>query len=202
MLRDYRSVWRAVIWLGLFCLALSCAVTSMAAVEVIVNDAEAAPGEEVEVPISVSGAAGLEALQFVMRFDPQALKLMDIVAGPLAGAADVNLKERQPGAVRVAMLPERALDRGDGTLLRAHFQILGESEQEMQVSLEEVKASEFRDQFPVWMKVTARSGVVRTSDAVQATPTPGLAPLPWIAAAIVVVLILVMVFLFRRKKNV
>lgn len=198
MLRDDRSVRRAVVGLALFCLALSRTAASMAAVELVVNDAEAAPGAEVDVPISVSGAAGLEALQFVMRFDTQALRLIDVAAAPLAGTADINLKERQPGAVRVAMLPEAALDRGDGILLQARFQVLEENELETQVSLEEVKASEFRDQFPVWMQVTARSGVVRTSDTKPTTPTSVL-PLAWGAVAVVVVLFLAM--LLRRKRD-
>ncbi len=140
-----------------------CAATAMAAVEVTVQSIEATAGGEAEVPINIRGATGLEGFQFVLTFDPQALEVIDVAAGPVAGAAEINRKEREPGKVRVAMLPESALDRGEGTLLVARFRILCQAGQELQVGIEEARASEFRASFPVWMQVVTTPGILRTT---------------------------------------
>ena len=196
MLRNHRSAWRQAMWPALLLhLTLSGAATSMAAVEVTVENVEAPAGSEVKVPIHVRGASGLEGLQFVLRFDPQALALIDVAAAPLAGAADISLKEREPGALRVAMLPESALGSGEGTLLLVRFKVLAKGGTDVHVGIEEAKASEFREQFPVWMQVTANPGVV------SIVATPATRPWLWIgvAASVVLLLFLAPSSLHRRE---
>lgn len=196
MKRDQQTAFvRAMSLVIIFHVISSSAATSMADVEVTIENVEAASGDEVEVPISVRGATGLEGIQFVLTFDPQALEIIGVGAGPLAGAADVNLKERAPGTVRVAMLPESTLDRGEGTLLLAKFKTLAEAGQEVQIGIEGAKASEFREQFPMWMQVTTTSGVVSTVAA------PAMPTWLWIAIAAAVILVLLLLSVFRRKKS-
>ena len=82
---------RAAAVVTLLHVTLWCGATTHAAVDLTVENVEAAAGSEVEVPISVRGASGLEGIQFVLTFDPESLEFLDVTPAPLAGAADIHL---------------------------------------------------------------------------------------------------------------
>lgn len=185
---------RAAAVVTLLHVTLWCGATTHAAVDLTVENVKTAAGSEVEVPISVRGASGLEGIQFVLTFDPESLEFLDVTPAPLAGAADIHLKQRAPGTVRVAVLPEAMLNSDDGTLLLARFQVLAGDGKELPVGIVEAKASEFHDQFPVWMHVTATQGSVITVAA------PALPAWLWLAILPMMILAIVLLRLFRRKE--
>lgn len=190
----YRSAKIVILLLTVsFFTMLGATGRSLAAVELTVGSVEAKAGQEIEVPISIRNAAGLEGLQFVLTFDPAGLENTGAEPGRMAGAGDINLKVREPGRVRVALLPETALDTAEGTLLTAKFRVLAQPGAELRVGIEEAKASEFRAKFPVWMQVSTTPGTIRTTASLMSM---------WLLIAIgagvlVIVLILVMV---KRKR--
>ena len=85
MKQNHYSAMRPGSLLALFLLlVLGPAAGTVAAVEVTVDNVEAPAGGEVEVPVRVRGATGLEGLQFVLTFDPNAVECVEVVAGPIA----------------------------------------------------------------------------------------------------------------------
>ena len=155
-----------------------------------VEPLEAAPGAAVEVPIVVSGAAGMEGLQFVLTFDPALLEHTAVKLAPLAGAGAIDVKVRQPGQIRVAMYPEKTL-QDDGTLLFAHFTVLGTAGDSAAVELAEARAWDFRDGFPLEMLVVVEPGSIAVVRA-AAIPT-----VVWWGGGLV--LVVVAVGAIRRK---
>jgi len=120
---------------------------------------EGAPGSEVEVPIVVGGSKGLEGLQFLLTFDPSVVRNIGVQLGPLAGAGELNVKVREPGKLRIAMYPEKAIN-GDGTLLVARFEVLGAVGGSTAIELADARAWEFGESRPLEMLVAVTSGGV------------------------------------------
>ncbi len=144
---------------------------------------EAAPGAVVEVPIVVSGATGMEGLQFVLTFDPALLEHTAVKLAPLAGAGAIDVKIRQPGEIRVAMYPEKTL-QDDGTLLFAHFTVLGDAGDSAAVELAEARAWDFRAGYPLEMLVVVEPGSVT---GVRTAATPNVV---WWSCGLVLVLVI------------
>lgn len=152
------SITRYLTGVAVLCIA-TASVAQAGELEIKVGNVEATAGGEVEVPITVKGGKGVEGLQFVLTFDDKVLKHESVDAGEIAGAADVDAKERETGAVRVAMIPEKTID-SDGQLLVAKFKVLGESGSKSAIELSEVRAWEFGSEAPLEMLVSAESGEV------------------------------------------
>jgi hypothetical protein len=130
---------------------------------------DAAAGASVEVPLAVSGTAGMEGLQFVLSYDPAQLEHTAVKPGPLAGAGVVDVKVRRPGEIRVAMYPEKTLQK-DGILLLVHFDVLGAAGSSAAVELTEARAWDFQAGYPLEMLVVAESGSIAVVPA-TAIPT-------------------------------
>ena len=152
------------------------------------------PGATVDVPIQVTGADGMEGLQFVLTFDPALLRYVEVALGPLAGAGTVDAKVRRPGEVRVAMYPEATL-RDDGTLLLATFEVLGTPGARAALGLADARAWEFREAYPLEMLVSTQPGEV------SIVAVAALSPWMFFAALGGVVMLLLLAVLGRASRR-
>lgn len=165
---SYQRPFKSTVSIATSMLAiLLLAPMARADVGVTIDNVEAGSGTEIDVPINVSGAGGLEGLQFVLKFDPAALELVDVTGGAVAEAANIDLKQREPGTVRVAMVLAQALQPAEGQLLLAKFNVLAEAGHSASIGIEEARASAFNKivKMPMWLQVTTTPGGVRVTAA-------------------------------------
>ncbi len=73
-----------------------------------------------DIPVTVRGASNLGSLQLELRFDPQALELKDVKAGPLARNALVDSKISAPGRVQIGLVAASGIS-GDGGVVLLTF---------------------------------------------------------------------------------
>lgn len=73
-----------------------------------------------DIPVTVRGAYNLGSLQMEFRFDPQALELKGVKAGPLARNALVDSKISAPGRVQIGLVAASGIS-GDGGVVMLTF---------------------------------------------------------------------------------
>ena len=73
-----------------------------------------------DIPVTVRGASNLGSLQMELRFDPQALELKGVKAGPLARNALVDSKISAPGRVQIGLVAASGIS-GDGGVVMLTF---------------------------------------------------------------------------------
>lgn len=106
-----------------------------------VATATGAPGKTVEVAIDAAGAPDVGALQLRLSYDAAVLTAEAVSPGSLAGGALLESNLDEPGKVAIALATTDGV-RGDGTLLKVRFKVVGKSGAKSDVKLEEVKAWE------------------------------------------------------------
>ncbi len=79
-----------------------------------------------DIPVTVRGASNLGSLQLELRFDPQALELKDVKAGPLARNALVDSKISAPGRVQIGLVAASGIS-GDGGVVLLTFAPVGKA---------------------------------------------------------------------------
>ncbi|MDO8637616.1 MAG: cohesin domain-containing protein [Dehalococcoidia bacterium] len=79
-----------------------------------------------DIPVTVRGASNLGSLQLELRFDPQALELKDVKAGPLARNALVDSKISAPGRVQIGLVAASGIS-GDGGVVMLTFAPVGKA---------------------------------------------------------------------------
>ncbi len=79
-----------------------------------------------EVPVTLRGASNLGSLQLELRFDPQALELKGVKAGPLARNALVDSKLSAPGRVQIGLVAASGIS-GDGGVVILTFAPAGKA---------------------------------------------------------------------------
>ncbi len=79
-----------------------------------------------DIPVTVRGASNLGSLQLEVRFDPQALELKGVKAGPLARNALVDSKLSAPGRVQIGLVAASGIS-GDGGVVLLTFAPAGKA---------------------------------------------------------------------------
>src|SRR5207253_4693153 len=107
--------------------------------KLVVGSTQGPPGEEVEVPISLQGAAGIGPAEMVLTFDPAILDAKPPEKGPLlAGNATLDYyTEAGSGRLALNWVSQDAI-ASDGVVVKARFRVLGPVGQK--TSLEMVRA--------------------------------------------------------------
>lgn len=101
----------------------------------------AAPAPAIlDIPITVRGASNLGSLQLELRFDPQALELKGVKAGPLARNALVDSKISAPGRVQIGLVAASGIS-GDGGVIMLTFAPAGKAGP-VSLTVEQLQASD------------------------------------------------------------
>lgn len=110
---------RIPVWLGVIGAVAVCLQAPLASADAISlafpEEAFAAPGAEVLVPLRTEGARGMGALQFEIRFDPGIVEAAGVAAGTGMPPMLIEYHVVSPGCLRVALAGNEAMD-GDAEL--------------------------------------------------------------------------------------
>ena len=83
-------------------------------------------GDEVDVPVLLSGCETVDSVQFDINYDPAALSIVSVTPGNLFPVEYCISNTAESGVVRLACACALGLE-GDGTLLTIRFKILSET---------------------------------------------------------------------------
>jgi hypothetical protein len=140
MMNRYLASATVVLWL----LIASSGVASIerpSSVTLVVGDIQGVPGAKVEVPIEARAAQQLGALQMELVYDPGILEPVSVEPGSMSADLTVDHHVAIPGRLRIVMnASARESVSGDGTLLKAVFNVKGTSGQRCDLALAEVQA--------------------------------------------------------------
>ena len=160
---------------------------------VTVGSVSGPAGGQVEIPISLTGATGLGAFEFVLTYDPAVLEPKSAEKGKLLGGNALLENYPDPsGRLAVTLVCQNPLS-GDGTAVIAKFTVKGQNGQKCALKLENVRAWDAKSHLD--FLVTTTSGEFTVGSTGFTWPWWG-----WIAVAAVMVLLLIL--LFGRKKRV
>ncbi len=185
MRKLYFSLFMVLLGIGLF----NTTAAYAASVTVRPETVQAAPGSEVEIPITIQHAAGIGAMELVLAYDPSILEPKTVVNGALLSDNSLlNFNSEQPGRLAIGIA---TLDyvRGDGALVNAHFVVRGKEGQTSSLRLENARAWEGENRLDV--QVNTEAGEFTVSGA-------GL-PLWLLLLVAIIVIALILVAVQRRR---
>jgi hypothetical protein len=113
-----------------------------ATVTLRVASVEGAPNSVVEVPIQITGANNIGAVQFDVMYDPAVVKAQSVARGPAAGDnALLESNPAQPGRLRVGYASAEGM-KSDGIFATMRFAVTGSTGQSSTLTLENSRAWE------------------------------------------------------------
>jgi hypothetical protein len=155
---------------------------------VAVGSTTASAGHEAEIPISLTGAANLGALELVLTYDPAILEAKSAERGALLSSNSLIEDYNNPsGRLALTMISQDGVN-GDGPVLMAHFLVKGQAGQTSPLRLENVRA---------WGGKTRLDFLVTTT-AGEFTVGSGW-PWWWFAIAVGAILLLLLLRKFARR---
>lgn len=98
--------------------------TATAGVIVTVNAGTAGEGKTATIPVTVSGASNLGAMDLVLTYDPTVLKFTSVELGDLSTNGIVEGKEVQSGMAKISFADTKGIS-GDGNILKVTFDVTG-----------------------------------------------------------------------------
>lgn len=118
-------------------------------VTISLGSIQAATGGTAEVPLQVTGASNIGAIQMVLVYDAAVLTPETVTQGSLAGNnALMDSNSQTPGRIGIGLVTLDGI-QGDGTLATVSFKVIGAAGQSSQLSLEKVEAWEKSSYAPV-----------------------------------------------------
>lgn len=130
---------RLMIVLVMLC-ALAGSAVAQAALSVQIGDLTAPHGEDVEIPIRVSGASGVGAMHIEVAYDPAVLSpIREVEAGDLASGAMVVGNTNTPGRVTISLAHPTGFS-GDGVVATVRARVAGQDGDSTDLRLENVTA--------------------------------------------------------------
>jgi hypothetical protein len=170
--------------------AVHAGPSQAASITVKAPSVKGAKGDEVKVPLTLSGDPGIGALQLELTYDAAVLQAVSATNGSLVSGALVEFKVPAPGRLRVALATTDKVG-GNGQIVVARFKVLGKKGQKSPLTLENVRAWQ-GDLNRFDMKVTAQSG--------EFTVSAG-SSFPWWLILVLVLLLILAYVLWRRSRK-
>lgn len=138
-MRHSHTLLRVVLLL-LGAVLINSVVAQAAELSARVESAEAAAGEQVEIPVTVSGSPGMVAMHLELAYDPAVLEVTTVEPGPfLAGNALLEFNTEEAGRVVIGFASTDQV-AGDGTLVVVHFNVTGLEGQTTPLNLQNGRA--------------------------------------------------------------
>jgi hypothetical protein len=114
-------------------LVLLLAGPAAAAMTVSIDSTTAAAGSTAIVPVKVSGASNLAAMDLVVTYDPSVLQFSSADLGAISTNGMVEANSASPGTVKIGLVDTKGIS-GDGTLVSMNFKVVGGSGTSSQVN--------------------------------------------------------------------
>lgn len=172
-------------------LLLAVPLARAESVTVRLDAAEAANGDEVEIPILVKGAPGIGAMHVELTYDPAVLEATSVDKGDLlddGSLIDFNISE--PGRIVLGFVTLGSVE-GDGAIAVAHFNVLGADDAESPLAFENTQAWEGGpDRFDILVTAEGSTFTVASKSSF---------PWLWVIIALAAFILLI-AFLARRRK--
>jgi hypothetical protein len=114
-------------------LVLLLAGPAAAAMTVSIDSTTAGAGSTTIIPVKVSGASNLAAMDLVITYDPSVLQFSSADLGALSTNGMVEANSASPGTAKIGVVDTRGIS-GDGTLVSMNFKVVGNSGSSTQVT--------------------------------------------------------------------
>lgn len=172
-------------------LAAAMPACALAAVTLRAPTVQAAAGATVEVPIVMTGASGIGALQLELAFDAGVVRVESVTRGALAGAnALLEFNAEPPGRLAIAIATLDDL-KGDGPIALARLKVVGEPGQTTALAIRSAEAWEGASRQPVQVQI--ESGRLAVTGA-------AIAWWLWALGAVVLAALLMVLALALRRR--
>ena len=155
---------------------------------------EAAEGGKAEVPVQITRAGGMGALEAEVRFNPAVLEFEAIARGDMLGNAMIDANLISPGRVKLALATLEQVPR-DGDLALITFSVIGKEGDQSTLDFSAVRAWELETHQE--MLVTSNSGQV----GIAGEPINKRTVLLVAIIVGVALLLLCVILLFRRRRK-
>jgi hypothetical protein len=121
-------------------------VVSAAGIVVKIDSQTLAAGGKAVIPVKVSGASNLGAIDLTVTYDTAALKFSKAELGAFPTNGMVEANEVQPGTIFIGIVDSNGMT-GDGTLADLTFDVLGAqgSSSQMNVAVRGAYATDLKD---------------------------------------------------------
>jgi hypothetical protein len=172
---------------------------SASSMTVVLGAVEGANGSEVEVPIDIRDTQKLGAMQMELTYDPALLEAKTVKQGNLPQEIAIGHNVIEPGRLRIVMnTAARESISGDGTLMKAVFQVKGGKGQRCDLRLEGLRAwdNTTPESRPFEMLVTAEPGTFAVPGGL-----PVLVLIAAGAAAVLAALVVVAAVARKRRRK-
>ena len=191
--QSYRISLRQAAALCVAAVLCPALVAWAAEVRLEVPDVQAPAGTEVTVPIKITGAKGLGALQMALVFDPAILEPIGAEAGAAVGNCLFQSNQDAKGRMGMALAGAKGIESDDGVLVNARFKVIGDAGQSCKLTAIRVRAWDY--------KTEDEALLVSQKDGLLTVTSSGLSPTVYlIIAGVAVVILLTIVVKIRRKK--
>ena len=107
-------------------LLLVIATVSAAAITVSIDSSSAGFGSTAVIPIKVSGASNLGAMDLMITYDSSVLKFSNAEVGSLSTNGMIESNGDSPGVIKIGFVDSRGVT-GDGTLISLTFNVVGKN---------------------------------------------------------------------------
>ena len=105
-------------------LVMLCTAASAAAMTVSIDSMTVQAGSKATVPVKVTGANNLGAMDFIVTYDSSVLKFSNGDIGEVSTNGMASFNDQNPGSVKVALADSNGIS-GDGTLVKLAFDVIG-----------------------------------------------------------------------------
>lgn len=197
MRRSFISL--SVVFLLVGAVLLGTSASQAASVTVRVGSAQAAPGDEVAIPVTVQGAPGIGAMHVEFVYDAAILEAKAVDKGSLLGDnALLDFNASEPGRLVAGFVTLDAVE-GDGTVVTMRFTVKGKEGQSSPLRLENTKAWDGETHLDIL--VTTETGKFTVSPAGLSLTSPLLLIALLAAFLLLLLFLLILLILLRRRRK-
>jgi hypothetical protein len=105
-------------------LAMLCAAAGAASMTVSIDSTSVGAGSKATIPVKVTGANNLGAMDLIVTFDSSVLKFSNGDIGEASPNGMVSFNDQTAGSVKIALADSKGIT-GDGNLVKLTFDVIG-----------------------------------------------------------------------------
>jgi hypothetical protein len=173
-------------------LVLFTAIASAATTSLSVSDAQGSPESTVKVPIRITGASNVGAMEIVLTYDSTVLSVTGVEKGALVKNSLFDSNRDTPGIVAIGVADTNGIN-GDGSVANISFNVVGKIGDTSPLTLETAQLNDVTTYIDILVSKTSGTFTVAESGGLSGSVIGGI-------IAAVVILILAVVVLSRRRK--
>jgi hypothetical protein len=174
--------------------ALFAGVASAATTSVTVSDTKGSPGSTVKVPINITGASNVGAIDIVLTYNSNVLSVTGAEKGAITKNSLFDSNKGTSGIVAMGVADTGGIN-GDGSIANISFNVIGKVGDTSPLKLERVALNDVNSHIDILVTLASGTFTVQEKSGM---------PLSWtvigiIIAAVLVILVAILLFARRRK---